>query len=124
MAMEDCLDMVTPPLSLGKEREQWLGRAWGAIDESKLGALNRMMANIPSPTGEERQLAQAIVGILSASGIDGFYQPMDDDQGNAVGRLPGAGGGADSCFTRRWIRHFPITSKKSVRGSAIVCRSI
>jgi hypothetical protein len=40
-----------------------------------------MMANIASPTGEERQLARAIVGILSANGIDGFYQPMDDDQG-------------------------------------------
>ena len=95
MAMDDCLDIVTAPLSLGKEREQWLRRAWDAIDESKLAELNRMMANIPSPTGEERQLAQAIVDVMNASGIDGFYQPMDDDQGNAVGRLPGTGGGAD-----------------------------
>ena len=76
------------------------GRAWDAIDESKLGELNRMMASIPSPTGEERQLAQAIVGIMNASGIDGFYQPMDDDQGNAVGRIAGSRGRRGSLALR------------------------
>jgi len=40
------------PLSLDKEREQWIKRAWDAIDESKLAELNRMMASIASPTGE------------------------------------------------------------------------
>jgi acetylornithine deacetylase/succinyl-diaminopimelate desuccinylase-like protein len=95
MAIDVSVDIAPAPLTLGKEREQWLKRAWDAIDESKLAELNRMMASIPSPTGEERQLAQTIVGIMNASGIDGFYQPMDDDQGNAVGRLPGVGAGAD-----------------------------
>jgi acetylornithine deacetylase/succinyl-diaminopimelate desuccinylase-like protein len=83
------------PLSLGKEREQALKRAWNAIDETKLAELNRLMASIPSPTGEEGQLAQAVVDVMNKSGLDAFYQPMDDAQGNAVGRISGAGGGAD-----------------------------
>jgi acetylornithine deacetylase/succinyl-diaminopimelate desuccinylase-like protein len=95
MAIDDSVDIAPAPLALDKEREQWLKRAWDAIDESRLAELNRMMASIPSPTGEERQLAQTMVGIMNAGGIDGFYQPMDDDQGNAVGRLAGVGGGAD-----------------------------
>jgi acetylornithine deacetylase/succinyl-diaminopimelate desuccinylase-like protein len=95
MAADDSVDITTAPLALGQEREQWLKCAWDAIDENKLAELNRMMASIPSPTGEERRLAQAIVGIMNASGIDGIYQPMDDDQGNAVGRLLGVGAGAD-----------------------------
>jgi acetylornithine deacetylase/succinyl-diaminopimelate desuccinylase-like protein len=95
MTIEDSVDLAAAPLALGKERQQWLVRAWDAIDENKLGELNRMMASIPSPTGEERQLAQMLVGVMNGSGIDGFYQPMDDDQGNAVGRLPGTGTGAD-----------------------------
>ena len=57
MAIDDPIGTAAIPLSLGKEREQWLKRAWDAIDESKLGELNRVMASIASPTGEERQLA-------------------------------------------------------------------
>ena len=95
MAIDDSVELAAAPLALGKERRQWLIRAWDAIDENKLGELNRMMASIPSPTGEERQLAQMLVGVMNGSGIDGFYQPMDGDQGNAVGRLAGTGSGAD-----------------------------
>jgi acetylornithine deacetylase/succinyl-diaminopimelate desuccinylase-like protein len=82
-------------LPLGKEREQWVKRAWEAIDEGKLAELNRVMASIPSPTGEERRLALSIVDIMKDSGIDAFWQPMADDQGNAVGRIAGSGNGAD-----------------------------
>jgi acetylornithine deacetylase/succinyl-diaminopimelate desuccinylase-like protein len=83
------------PLLLGGEREQWVKRAWNAIDESKLAELNRMMASVSSPTGEERRLAQSIVDGMKVSGIDAFLQPMADDQGNAVGRIAGSGSGAD-----------------------------
>ena len=83
------------PLSLGKEREQALKRAWNAIDETNLAELNRLMASIPSPTGEEGQLAQAIVDVMNKSGVEALYQPMDDAQGNAIGRISGTGDGAD-----------------------------
>ena len=83
------------PLPLDEEREEWVKRAWNTVDESRLAELNRLMASIPSPTGEEKQLAQAMVDLMSKSGMDAFYQPMDDAQGNAVGRVPGNGKGAD-----------------------------
>ena len=82
-------------LRLTRERETWVRRVWDAIDESRLGELNRMMASIASPTGEERQLAQAMVDTMNAYGIKSFYQPMDDTQGNAIGRISGTGQGAD-----------------------------
>lgn len=82
-------------LRFNGEQEEWLKRAWSLIDENQLGELNRLMASIASPTGEERQLAQAMVERMNANGIEAFYQAMDDDQGNAVGRLPGSGNGAD-----------------------------
>lgn len=82
-------------MRLTRERETWVRRVWDAIDESRLGELNRMMASIASPTGEERQLAQAMVDTMNAYGIESFYQPMDDTQGNAIGRISGTGQGAD-----------------------------
>ena len=95
MAINDPIGTPPVTLTLGKEREQWIQRAWDAIDESKLAELNRMMASIASPTGEEKQLAMTLVGVMSNSGIHAQYQPMDDDQGNAVGRIAGTGNGAD-----------------------------
>src|SRR5215510_15875941 len=83
------------PLSLTKDHETWIKRAWDAIDETTLGELNRLMASIPSPTGEEGPLARAVVDVMNKSGIRAFYQPMDDAQGNAIGKLSGSGGGAD-----------------------------
>jgi acetylornithine deacetylase/succinyl-diaminopimelate desuccinylase-like protein len=82
-------------LSLTENREAWVRRAWDQIDDNELGELNRMMASIASPTGEERQLAQALVDVMNHNGIDAFYQPMDDLQGNAIGRILGTGNGAD-----------------------------
>ena len=95
MTANDSTGTDAMPLALGKEREQWLKRAWDAIDEIKLAELNRLMASIPSATGEERQLAQAIVDVMKDSGTEAFFQPMADDQGNAVGRIAGNGNGAD-----------------------------
>jgi acetylornithine deacetylase/succinyl-diaminopimelate desuccinylase-like protein len=95
MAINDPIGSAPVPPALGKEREQWVKRAWDAIDESKLAELNRLMASIPSPTGEEKQLGQAVVDVMNKSAVDAFYQRMDDDQGNAIGRIIGTGDGAD-----------------------------
>jgi acetylornithine deacetylase/succinyl-diaminopimelate desuccinylase-like protein len=80
---------------LTRDNETWIKRAWDAIDETSLAELNRLMASIPSPTGEEAQLARAMVDVMNKSGVSAFYQPMDDHQGNAIGRLAGTGEGAD-----------------------------
>jgi acetylornithine deacetylase/succinyl-diaminopimelate desuccinylase-like protein len=93
MATSDSIQLDPP--SLTQEREEWIRRAWQAIDESGLAELNRQMAGIPSPTGEEKELAQAMVSVMTDSGMEAFYQAMNDAQGNAVGRIRGSGHGAD-----------------------------
>jgi acetylornithine deacetylase/succinyl-diaminopimelate desuccinylase-like protein len=95
MATDDPACTAPEPLPLGREREQWVKQAWAAIDEKELGELDRVMASIASPTGEEKRLALALVDIMNAGGIGAFFQPMEDDQGNAIGRIAGTGNGAD-----------------------------
>jgi len=137
MAVDDSTTKASLALALGQEREQWLKRAWDAIDETKLAELNRTMASIASPTGEERQLAEALVDTMNASDIAGYYQPMADDQGNAIGRIAGKGAGADlllyapldTAFSTSeeeecpWIGdRFPadMTTKAYIQGSNVV----
>src|SRR5262249_59210988 len=38
---------------------------------------------------------EVIVDVMNKSGIGAFYQRMEDDQGNAIGRIRGTGDGAD-----------------------------
>ena len=85
----------TKPAPLSGEQEKWIERAWSAIDEARLAQVNQQMASIPSPTGEEGELARHLVSSMRGSGMAALYQPIDDLQGNAVGRIPGSGEGPD-----------------------------
>jgi acetylornithine deacetylase/succinyl-diaminopimelate desuccinylase-like protein len=49
------------------------------------------LVNIASPTGDERPLAEHIVGLLQGAGIDGRLMPIDDRMANAWARLPARG---------------------------------
>lgn len=51
------------------------------------------LVDTPSPTGQERPLAEWAVNHLSDAGVDARVQPLDDLQANAVGKLPGSGQG-------------------------------
>jgi acetylornithine deacetylase/succinyl-diaminopimelate desuccinylase-like protein len=89
---------LQPPvtaLPLSAEQETWLQRAWGAVDRDEIGDLLVALTSIPSPTGEERGIAEFLVRHLRRSGLEGIYQAIDDQQGNAIGRLSGDGSGAD-----------------------------
>ena len=80
------------PLPLSAEQQAWVEKAWTQIDEARLREIVEGMVAIPSPTGEERQLAEHLAGVLDGAGLRARYQPIDDRQGNAVGRLDGSGG--------------------------------
>lgn len=51
------------------------------------------LVDVPSPTGEERELATWAVGHLDAAGVEARVQPLDERQANAVGRVRGSGDG-------------------------------
>jgi acetylornithine deacetylase/succinyl-diaminopimelate desuccinylase-like protein len=80
---------------LSTEQRAWLEAAWARIDDEVLRTLAAEMTSIASPTGEERALAEFLAGRLGRAGLDARYQPIDERQGNAVGRLEGAGDGPD-----------------------------
>jgi acetylornithine deacetylase/succinyl-diaminopimelate desuccinylase-like protein len=51
------------------------------------------MVDIPSPTGEEAELARWLVSQMRGLGLSAAYQPIDDLQGNARATLRGDGTG-------------------------------
>ena len=63
------------------------------VDGDELLRLTAAMVDIPSPTGEERALAEFLAARFDDLGLDGRCQAIDDNQANAIGRLAGAGGG-------------------------------
>ncbi|WP_432837746.1 M20 family metallopeptidase [Dactylosporangium sp. CA-092794] len=79
----------------GEQRREWIERAWAQLDDARLIELVAGMVGIPSPTGEEGDLARWLAERLREAGLEGRYQPIDATQGNAAGRLRGDGSGAD-----------------------------
>ena len=74
---------------------QAIERAWEALDADRLQGLIAAMVDIPSPTGDEAELARFLTNELTASGLESRYQEIDDRQANAIGRLNGDGTGPD-----------------------------
>jgi acetylornithine deacetylase/succinyl-diaminopimelate desuccinylase-like protein len=95
MATQADVNVPVTPLPLTGERQEWLERAWANIDPDRLANLDLALTRIPSPTGEERAIAEFLTAELRSAGLDGRYQPIDEGQGNAVGRLRGSGEGPD-----------------------------
>ena len=81
-------------VTLSPEQERLAAEACAAIDADLMRRLVVGMVDIPSPTGEEGQLAAWLAGTMADLGLDARYQPIDDLQGNAIGRLAGHGDGA------------------------------
>ena len=83
------------PRPFSPEQKKWLETAWAHIDRDELTRLVVDMVNICSPPGREKDLAQFMTLWMSDTGLDAFYQPIDDQQGNAIGYLRGSGGGPE-----------------------------
>ena len=95
LSTDPLTDVPVEPFPLSAEQQRWLEDALSRIDRAHLAELDATMVGIPSPTGQERALAEFLVGHLRENGLEGIYQPIDDQQGNAVGRLTGSGEGPD-----------------------------
>jgi len=75
-----------------------LDNVFNRIRKEELTRLAMDLVNIPSPTGEEGELAEFIVDWLRKQDIPAFLQELEKDRYNAVGRLPGAGNGFSLTF--------------------------
>lgn len=69
--------------------------AWDKVDTERIAELVVGLVDIPSPTGEEGELALWAAEQLTAHGVTAHAQWLDDRQANTVGTLSGRGGGED-----------------------------
>ncbi len=63
-------------------------------DRDELVRLCLELGGTPSPHAQERALGEAVVAWLKENGIDAWLQWITDESVNAVGTIPGAGGGS------------------------------
>jgi acetylornithine deacetylase/succinyl-diaminopimelate desuccinylase-like protein len=68
--------------------EEDVKKAQAAFDRDLFKELIGKMVSIPSPTGEEKPLAEFLAAFMSKHGLQGQVQHISEKQANALGRLP------------------------------------
>ena len=68
------------------------------VKEDEIVAMACDVINIPSPTGEELQMAQYMQNVLQALGLQVTWQEVEEGRANVVGRWIGSGGGKNLMF--------------------------
>jgi acetylornithine deacetylase/succinyl-diaminopimelate desuccinylase-like protein len=68
------------------------------VREDEIVTMARDVINIPSPTGEELQMAQYMQSALQKLGLTVTWQEVEDGRANVVGRWTGLGGGKNLMF--------------------------
>lgn len=80
---------------LDEQRRAWTAEAWRHVTAERLRELIVGLVGVPSPTGDERPLAEHIAATLSSVGLRATTQAIDARQANAWARLEGDGSGPD-----------------------------
>jgi len=75
------------------ERLRMIERAWSHIAPSALADTLAQVVDIPSPSGQERALAEWLVDRMGSSGLEAEFQELSASSGSAIGRVRGAGAG-------------------------------
>lgn len=68
------------------------------IDQDELVELTCDLIDIPSPTGHEKEIAEYIIEWLRKNGFRALCQEIEHERFNAIGILPGKGGGKTLSF--------------------------
>lgn len=86
--------IATKKAPLTESQQSWVDKACSLIDEDRMRQFNRDITSIHSPTGYEKGASKFVVDYLKNQGLESFYQTLDSNSGNAVGKLKGSGSGA------------------------------
>jgi acetylornithine deacetylase/succinyl-diaminopimelate desuccinylase-like protein len=78
--------------------DQTAKRILACIDRNELAQLGCDLTSIPSPTGQEKAIAEFILGWFEANGLKAVRQEVEPDRPNAVGILKGGGSGLSLGF--------------------------
>ena len=89
--------------TLNKERQSDLDqrlveKILAEVKEAEIVEMARDVINIPSPTGEELQMAQYMHNTLQQLGLTVTWQEVEENRANVVGRWIGTGGGKNLMF--------------------------
>jgi acetylornithine deacetylase len=68
------------------------------VREEEIVAMACEVIDIPSPTGDELQMAEYMRSALQRLGLDVTWQEVEDGRANVVGRWRGSGGGKNLMF--------------------------
>jgi len=68
------------------------------VREDEIVAMASDLINIPSPTGEELQMALYMQSTLQKLGLDVTWQEVEEARANVMGRWKGSGGGKNLMF--------------------------
>ena len=89
------------------------------IDRNELVQLACDLVNIPSPTGNERPLAEFIMEWYKAHGLKTIHQEVEPNRPNAVGILKGAGTGLSLMFNGHMDTSFTGTDEDLLLSSKV-----
>jgi len=73
-------------------------RILAEVKEEEIVAMSCDVINIPSPTGEELQMAEYMRVVFERLGLNVTWQEVEEGRANVVGRWTGGGGGKNLMF--------------------------
>lgn len=85
-------DVPVTKLPLSAQQQAWLEKAYANVSVERMTQFGLGVVGIHSPTGHERAVSEWMADQLRTIGMDGRYQRIDDNSGNAYGYY---GGGTD-----------------------------
>ncbi|MBC7778577.1 MAG: M20/M25/M40 family metallo-hydrolase [Proteobacteria bacterium] len=86
-------------------------RVIAQIDRDELAQLGCDLTSIPSPTGQEREVAEFILAWFRAQGLKAVAQEVEAGRPNAIGILKGSGGGLSLGFNGHTDTSFTGTAE-------------
>lgn len=81
------------------------------LDRDELAQLGCALTDIPSPTGQEKSIAEFILNWFAANGLKAVRQEVEVDRPNAVGILKGDGAGLSLGFNGHMDTSFTGTAE-------------
>src|ERR1700730_18372656 len=86
-------EQSTIQVPFSDQQERWYSEACARLDSERLKRLLLQLVDIPSPTGGERRASEFIAEYVREQlGGRCYYQPINEETGNAVGEIRGRGG--------------------------------
>ena len=65
-----------------------------SVTAERCTELAATLVDVPSLTGNEKPIAECVLGILNGMGIDAYRQEFEPDRYNVIGTIKGKGNGA------------------------------